>query len=227
MANINRNQTFEDSTTKIVDNSDNTKIIQFQASGITTATTRTITMPDTDVSLIDASATATAAKLYPISTGTIIQVVSALGTGGGDETITDTVNFKVTSLTATITPKISTSKIIAMCFPEILAQGDGTSITVRAAQPRLEYGNSASVGSTSNGTLFPGTFRSNIGRSLIAASTAVAFINMAAAISGEYSPASVSALTVVMTLRAGGANQQAIYRNANARSSIYLFEVAA
>jgi len=40
------NKKFEDSSTTIVDNGDNTKQMAFQCSGITTATTRTLTVPD-------------------------------------------------------------------------------------------------------------------------------------------------------------------------------------
>lgn len=42
---------FNDSTFRIYDNGDNTKRIAFEASGIATATTRTITMPDANVNL--------------------------------------------------------------------------------------------------------------------------------------------------------------------------------
>lgn len=47
-----KNKTLEDSTTVIADNSDATKKIAFQASSIATGTTRTITMPDADVTLM-------------------------------------------------------------------------------------------------------------------------------------------------------------------------------
>jgi len=46
-----KNKTFEDSTTNFADNSDTTKKFQFQCSGITTATTRTYTVPDYDATL--------------------------------------------------------------------------------------------------------------------------------------------------------------------------------
>lgn len=42
------NKSLSDSTTSFVDNSDNTKALQFQCSGITTSTTRTVTWPDQD-----------------------------------------------------------------------------------------------------------------------------------------------------------------------------------
>lgn len=44
-------ETFDDSTFRIFDNVDNTKEIAFQASGITTSTTRTITMADQNIDL--------------------------------------------------------------------------------------------------------------------------------------------------------------------------------
>ena len=52
------NKTLSDSTTAIADNLDATKKIAFQASGITTATTRTITMPDADVDLANVPSSA-------------------------------------------------------------------------------------------------------------------------------------------------------------------------
>lgn len=61
---------FQDSTFNLYDNSDATKKIAFEASGITTGTTRTVTMPDANVNLgaltnsnIDASAAIAYSKL--------------------------------------------------------------------------------------------------------------------------------------------------------------------
>ena len=46
------NKSFSDSSTYIVDNLDATKKLQFQVSGITTGTTRTITVPDANITLL-------------------------------------------------------------------------------------------------------------------------------------------------------------------------------
>lgn len=49
--------TIQDSNLTIQDNSDNTKQMKFQASGITTGTTRTFTVPDADATLLGAATT--------------------------------------------------------------------------------------------------------------------------------------------------------------------------
>lgn len=53
------NKTLTDSTTTIQDEGDNTKKAQFQASGITTGTTRTLTIPDADTTIVGDDATQT------------------------------------------------------------------------------------------------------------------------------------------------------------------------
>lgn len=69
---------FEDAAFKIVDDGDNTKVAQFQASGITTATTRTFTLPDADTTLVGTDATQTLTN-KTLSGGTISGTVSASG----------------------------------------------------------------------------------------------------------------------------------------------------
>jgi len=53
------NKTLTDSTTYFQDNSDNTKKLQLQLSGITTSTTRTLTVPDENTTLVGTDATQT------------------------------------------------------------------------------------------------------------------------------------------------------------------------
>lgn len=47
-----KNKSLEDNTTFIVDETDATKKVKFQVSGVTTATTRTVTVPDADGSIL-------------------------------------------------------------------------------------------------------------------------------------------------------------------------------
>jgi hypothetical protein len=54
--------TFIDANTYIVDNSDSTKKVQFQVSGVTTATTRTITIPDQNSTMVVQGDAATQAE---------------------------------------------------------------------------------------------------------------------------------------------------------------------
>lgn len=62
--------TFDDSLFQIYDNVDNTKIIAFEANGITTGTTRTFTAPDINgtLMLLEGSQTITGTKLIDTST---------------------------------------------------------------------------------------------------------------------------------------------------------------
>jgi hypothetical protein len=53
------NKSFQDSTTSFVDDGDATKVMKFQLSGITTATTRTVTIPDADLTMVGTATTQT------------------------------------------------------------------------------------------------------------------------------------------------------------------------
>jgi hypothetical protein len=53
------NKTFIDNSTLIVDDGDNTKVFRFEASGITTATTRILTVPDADLTIVGTTTTQT------------------------------------------------------------------------------------------------------------------------------------------------------------------------
>ena len=103
------NKSLSDSTTAIVDDGDATKKIAFQASGITTATTRTITMPDADVNLgsltnsnLSASAAIAVTKVAPGTANQLIGANSgataneyksiAVGTAGTDFAVAHTAN---------------------------------------------------------------------------------------------------------------------------------------
>lgn len=53
------NKSFIDNSTLIVDDGDNTKAFRFEASGITTATTRVLTVPDADLTIVGTTTTQT------------------------------------------------------------------------------------------------------------------------------------------------------------------------
>lgn len=104
--------TFQDSTFEIYDNGDNTKKIAFQASGITTATTRTITMPDANVDLSDvttATSSNTASKIVKrdgsgnFSAGTITADLTGNVTGNLTGDVTGNLTGNVTGNASTAT----------------------------------------------------------------------------------------------------------------------------
>ena len=95
-----------DSATTIVDATDNTKAVQFAVSGVTTATTRTVTMPDTDVSLQSVGTSDAvqfgSQKIVGTATG------QTAGTDADELVIDNTANGGITFLTAaTATTKIA------------------------------------------------------------------------------------------------------------------------
>jgi hypothetical protein len=99
---------FQDSTFNIYDNSDNTKKIAFQASGITTGTTRTLTVPDADLTLVGLTTTQTLTN--KTLTSPVISTISNTGTLTLP-TSTDTLVGRAT--TDTLTNKTLTSPVIS------------------------------------------------------------------------------------------------------------------
>lgn len=99
--------TFQDSTFNIFDNLDTTKKIAFQASGITTGTTRTVTMADADVDLADVSGATNA--------NTASKIVKRDGSGNFSAgTITANLTGNVTgNLTGAVTGNASTASALA------------------------------------------------------------------------------------------------------------------
>ena len=84
------NKTFIDSSTFFADNSDVSKKLQFELSGITTSTTRTITIPDTNTTLVGTDSMQTLTnKTISGSSNTISNLTVAQG-GTGATTLTGT-----------------------------------------------------------------------------------------------------------------------------------------
>jgi hypothetical protein len=78
------NKSLQDSTTFIVDNSDATKKVQLQVSGVTTGTTRTLTVPDADLTLVGVATSQTLTNktlTSPTLTTPVVDVISATDQG--------------------------------------------------------------------------------------------------------------------------------------------------
>jgi hypothetical protein len=66
------NKTLTDSTTYIQDNSDNTKKVQFQVSSVTTGTTRILSIPDADTTIVGSDSTQTLTNKTLIDSSTVV-----------------------------------------------------------------------------------------------------------------------------------------------------------
>lgn len=104
------NKTVTDSSFTIQDNLDNTKKAQFQASGISTATTRTYTFPDADTTLVGTDATQTLSNKSFVG-GTIsnptLTVRDALFTIQDDADVTKSFRFQAAGISASTSRTLS------------------------------------------------------------------------------------------------------------------------
>lgn len=101
------NKSLVDATTNIIDDLDNTKIMRFQLSGLTTATTRTLTVPDASTTLVgtDVSQTLT------------------------NKTMTGTNNVLTASLLKSATTEINVSSATAPSSGQVLTATSSTTAT--------------------------------------------------------------------------------------------------
>lgn len=98
--------TLQDSTFTIFDNSDNTKLAQFQVSGISPGTTRIFTFPDADITFLGTSDTATVTNKTLGSTNTLTGATAANFTNTGTVTLpTATTTLVGRDTTDTLTGK--------------------------------------------------------------------------------------------------------------------------
>lgn len=93
---------------RIADNADTTKLINFQASGITTGTTRTITMPDADIDLANVPSSAEKTVLGNTSGTNTGDQTSVTGTSGN----TDALNSATTVVDVSAATAPSTGQIL-------------------------------------------------------------------------------------------------------------------
>ena len=107
------NKTLQDSTTFIVDNTDATKKVQFDVAGVTTATTRTMTIPNVNGTLITTGDTGTVTSTM-IADGTIINADISASAGIVDTKLaTISTAGKVSNSATTATNLNTASTIVA------------------------------------------------------------------------------------------------------------------
>lgn len=97
------NITVGDTALAIVDNSDNSKILRFECSGITTATARTLTVPDADTTIVGTDTTQTLTN-KDISSGTNTYRAATTALLGASELATDTEARALASVSVVLTP---------------------------------------------------------------------------------------------------------------------------
>jgi hypothetical protein len=99
-----------DDVFRIADNADTTKLINFQASGITTGTTRTITMPDADIDLTNVPSSAEKTVLGNTSGTNTGDQTSVSGTSGNTDALNSaTTVVDVSAATAPTTGQVLTA----------------------------------------------------------------------------------------------------------------------
>jgi len=150
----------KDSKFSVVDNSDQTKKLQFQCSGITTATTRTLTVPDASTTIVgtDTTQTLTNKTLNAGVKQTARSPEFDLDNGAG--TTIDSVIFRagaaLTITAARIVYDDATTGTVAAGNAAI-----GTTVAGAEIVAATAYGNTKAVGTTTAMTIVSGAVAAN------------------------------------------------------------------
>ncbi len=162
-----KNKSLQDSTTFVVDETDATKKLQFQVSGISAGATRTITVANGNTTLQAGTMATTGGNLSQFAATTSAQLAGVIS----DETGTGVVVFN--SSPAITSPTVSTS-IVAGTASMALLDTTATTVDAFGAATTLNLGHdgaSASTTSIATGNLSVGTKAVNIGTNSAAGST--------------------------------------------------------
>jgi len=106
------NKTFTDNTTFFQDDLDNTKKLQFQLSGIATATTRTLTVPNVSGTIVTTGDTATVTNTM-LANSSVTVGTTAISLGGSSTTLAGLTSVSSTGFTGALTGNASTATALA------------------------------------------------------------------------------------------------------------------
>jgi len=166
-----QNVKLEDSSASIVDDGDNTKQLKFQTSGITTATTRTVTIPDASTTMVGTDTSQTlSSKTINLGSNTVSGTTVQFNTALSDN------DFATLAGTETLSGKtLTTPKFADLGF---IADANGNEIitldTVASAVNELTVANAAT---TTNPKITATGGDTNVGIDLVPKGTGKITIN--------------------------------------------------
>jgi hypothetical protein len=155
------NKSLSDSTTYIIDETDGTKKLQFQVSGITTGTTRTLTAPDVSGTIITTGDTGTVTNTMlagsianaKLSNSSVTVGSTSISLGSTATTLAGLTSVTSTGFTGALTGNASTATTLATARAINGVNFDGSAaITVKASTT-----NALTIGTGLSGTSFDGS----------------------------------------------------------------------
>lgn len=155
------NKSLSDSTTYFIDETDGTKKLQFQLSGITTGTTRTLTAPDVNGTIITTGDTGTVTNTMlagsiansKLTNSSVTVGTTAISLGGSSTTLAGLTSVTSTGFTGALTGNADTATKLATARAINGVNFDGSAaITVKASTT-----NALTIGTGLGGTSFDGS----------------------------------------------------------------------
>lgn len=179
---------FFDSEFKIIDNADATKVLQFETSGITTATTRTLTVPNASgtLALLGLAQTWSATQTFGavVLNGTVTSGNIAFTLSGTTSNLS--LNAGQTSGTIVVGGTAGTGAITLGQSTVNQTIGIGTGITAGGSTKTINIGTSGAAGSTTN-----------IGIGTLSASGSTTTISLGSAVGGSTNTINLNGQTVI------------------------------